>query len=193
MVNKNNNHDAGCAVRDAGCEGEESSMIADGLARRAQDLGWVQSLKFEVQSREVEIAGGAEFEDLRLKTAFRVEEHAKAWTPYGGCAPPRPPSLALARQASVDMVCRFMALEWPCVQGNGPGSPGKSAVAADLASAVHDDFGWDWSAGADVPWVAGRCSLIPTVSHLFPHFSHKKYFGERLPERSSGREDLESA
>jgi hypothetical protein len=42
-----------------------------------------------------------------------------------------------------------MALEWSGVEWFGLELPGKSAVAAELASAVHDNFGRDWNSGKD--------------------------------------------
>ncbi len=72
MVNKNNNHDACCELRDAGLGSEESPILAGCSARGAgagaQD-GEVQSPMSKVQSRG---AGEVEFEGLRSKTAFSL-------------------------------------------------------------------------------------------------------------------------
>jgi hypothetical protein len=73
MVNENNSHDAGCVLRDAGCEGMESPVFTGGLARLSEGAGQVeevQSPKSKVPSR---IVRKAEFEGLRSKTIFRQE------------------------------------------------------------------------------------------------------------------------
>jgi hypothetical protein len=117
---------------------EDCPMFTGGWAGRGQ--GGVRNAERGMnQEGDPPRQGEAgKFEDLRLKVRFWVEEHAKAWTPYGECAPPRPPSLPTARQAS------FQCL-------------------ADCQSALPG-------------WRIGNCSLIPTVSHLVPHFSHKNIF-----------------
>jgi hypothetical protein len=75
-------------------ENQKWQMTNDGLPMFTGDLvclsegeGQAPGLKFKVQSDEREAGGGVKFEDLRLKTTFRVEEHAKAWTPCGEGAP----------------------------------------------------------------------------------------------------------
>ena len=70
MVNKNKNHDAGCEMRDAGCESVRNPMFPVWNAECGEGGARVQSLRFKVQSGESEVEGGAKFAERRLKLKF---------------------------------------------------------------------------------------------------------------------------
>jgi hypothetical protein len=63
MVNKNKNHDAGCAMQDVGCENVRSPMFTGGVTRLVQ-CGMKRS------GNPLRQDGEAKFEDLRLKMRF---------------------------------------------------------------------------------------------------------------------------
>ncbi len=62
---------------------KESSTLAGCLRRGSGADAQVQGLKFKPQSWGGEVAGGAKFEEVRLKSTFRVGGHREGWTPNG--------------------------------------------------------------------------------------------------------------
>ncbi len=84
MVIKNNSHDAGCVLRDAGLGNEDCPIFADCSALSASGARQAQDLKFKAQGWGREVDGDAEFEVLRLRANFGAEEHPEGWTPNGG-------------------------------------------------------------------------------------------------------------
>ena len=95
MVNRNKNHDARCAMQDAGLGKEESPMFTGHLAQPFQ-CG-VRSVECGMKSNSDSICrgGGAKFEYFRLKTDFRPMDDERwrrvssFWARIPGKAPSR--------------------------------------------------------------------------------------------------------
>ncbi len=150
---------------------EDCPMFTGGLARFSEGGDIVQSPTSKVQSWGREVGGEAEFEYLRLKTIFWIGDTLKGGHRTG------------ESRTKTGMINQFSNAQSPNYEGMAVGalcrllppnrygclgSPGKSAVAADLAGAVHDDVGdFQTWARAGAMRFAGRrtkCLKVPKVT-----------------------------